>query len=55
MFAADLLPAGPRRHFAIINDIPSKVTIFHHSQGQLTPIHPENLNMPCQTLTIFCA
>jgi hypothetical protein len=55
MFAAGFPPASHRRHFVIIDDIPSDVTIFHHSQGQLTPIHPEKLNMPCQTLSIFCA
>jgi hypothetical protein len=47
MFAAGLLPASPWRHFVIIDDIPSNMTIFHHTQRQLTPIHPDKLNMPC--------
>src|SRR5208283_4088189 len=29
------------------------VTTFRHIQWDLTPIQPEYLNMPCQTLSIF--
>src|ERR1039457_2243019 len=47
--------SGSRRLSVITNDVPSHMTIFRHNQRHLTRIQLGNLNMPCQTLSIFCA
>ena len=55
VYAGRLLLAGSRRLSVITNDVPSNMTIFRHNQRHLTLIQLGNLNMPCQTLSIYCA